>query len=160
MLGRFGGPEADAACLSAGYTILMARASSARLRSLPTRDPGFIEPMECLAVSKLPDAAGWVWEIKLESRTALSSSSPATRSLSARSFRISSRRSPQCSRNSRRHRVNSQSPKLRCAEFLKVFVIADSPYIPGGSFRHTNSLPTICWASQFEIWPSSRRGHH
>jgi ATP-dependent DNA ligase len=44
----------------------MARVSSARLSSLPTRDPAFIEPMECLAVAKLPDAPGWVWEIKLD----------------------------------------------------------------------------------------------
>jgi bifunctional non-homologous end joining protein LigD len=26
----------------------------------------FIEPMECLAVSKLPTTAGWIWEIKLD----------------------------------------------------------------------------------------------
>jgi len=44
----------------------MVRASAARLRSLPTRGPAFIEPMECLEVAKLPDAPGWVWEIKLD----------------------------------------------------------------------------------------------
>jgi len=49
----------------------MARASNARLRSLPARDPAFIEPMECLAVSKLPDAPGWVWEIKLDGYRAI-----------------------------------------------------------------------------------------
>ena len=49
----------------------MARVSSARLRSLPTRDPAFIEPMECLAVAKLPDAPGWVWEIKLDGYRAI-----------------------------------------------------------------------------------------
>jgi DNA ligase D-like protein (predicted ligase) len=49
----------------------MARVSSARLRSLPTRDPAFIEPMEFLAVAKLPDAPGWVWEIKLDGYRAI-----------------------------------------------------------------------------------------
>ena len=44
----------------------MARADRARLRFLPTRDPAFIEPMECLAVAKLPQSAQWVWEIKLD----------------------------------------------------------------------------------------------
>ena len=44
----------------------MARVSSARLRSFLVRDPAFIEPMECLAAAKLPDAPGWVWEIKLD----------------------------------------------------------------------------------------------
>ena len=45
------------------YTTRMARANGARLRSLATRDPTFIDPMECLAVAKLPDAPEWVWEI-------------------------------------------------------------------------------------------------
>ena len=48
----------------------MARADRARLRSLPTRDPAFIEPMECLAVAKLPEGAQWVWEIKLDGTAA------------------------------------------------------------------------------------------
>src|SRR6266478_4939512 len=34
--------------------------------SLPHKDAAFIEPMECLAVPKLPDAAYWVWEIKID----------------------------------------------------------------------------------------------
>ena len=39
------------------YAIRMARADRARLRFLPTRDSAFIEPMECLAVVKLPQGA-------------------------------------------------------------------------------------------------------
>lgn len=39
------------------------------LRSLPSREAGFIEPMECLAVTKLPDGPGWVYEIGCNERT-------------------------------------------------------------------------------------------
>ena len=35
----------------------------ARLDSLPKREATFVEPMECQAVSKVPDGAGWIWEI-------------------------------------------------------------------------------------------------
>ena len=41
------------------------------LRSLPSREAGFIEPMECLAVPKLPDGPDWVFEIKLDGYRAL-----------------------------------------------------------------------------------------
>ena len=41
------------------------------LRSQPSRDAGFIEPMECLAVTKLPAGPGWVYEIKLDGYRAL-----------------------------------------------------------------------------------------
>jgi bifunctional non-homologous end joining protein LigD len=40
-------------------------------RSLPSREAGFVEPMECLAVSKLPDGPEWVYEIKLDGYRAL-----------------------------------------------------------------------------------------
>ena len=36
------------------------------LQALPAREPGFIEPMECLAVTQLSEGAGWVYEIKLD----------------------------------------------------------------------------------------------
>jgi ATP-dependent DNA ligase len=35
-------------------------------RSLPSREAGFVEPMECLAVPKLPSGPEWVYEIKLD----------------------------------------------------------------------------------------------
>jgi bifunctional non-homologous end joining protein LigD len=42
-----------------------------KLTSLPQKDATFIEPMECLAVSKLPDAANRVWEIKIDGYRAI-----------------------------------------------------------------------------------------
>jgi ATP-dependent DNA ligase len=41
------------------------------LRSLPSREAGFVEPMECLAVPKLPSGPEWVYEIKLHGHRAL-----------------------------------------------------------------------------------------
>jgi bifunctional non-homologous end joining protein LigD len=38
---------------------------------LPQKDAAFVEPMECLAVPKLPDAANWVWEIKIDGYRAI-----------------------------------------------------------------------------------------
>jgi len=37
-----------------------------RLDSLPRKEASFIEPMECLSVSKLPGGDEWIWEIKLD----------------------------------------------------------------------------------------------
>jgi hypothetical protein len=34
-----------------------------KFASQPQRQPAFIEPMECLAVTKLPDGPEWVYEI-------------------------------------------------------------------------------------------------
>ena len=42
------------------------RRSSTALSNLPSRDANFIEPMECLAVSKLPEDHQWTFEIKLD----------------------------------------------------------------------------------------------
>jgi len=42
-----------------------------RLESLPRREASFIEPMECLSVSKLPEGLEWLWEIKLDGYRAL-----------------------------------------------------------------------------------------
>jgi hypothetical protein len=35
----------------------------ARLDSLPKTEASFVEPMECLSVSKLPEGLEWLWEI-------------------------------------------------------------------------------------------------
>jgi bifunctional non-homologous end joining protein LigD len=43
----------------------------ARLDSLPRTEASFVEPMECLSVSKLPVGATWIWEIKLDGYRAL-----------------------------------------------------------------------------------------
>jgi hypothetical protein len=38
---------------------------------LPRKEAAFIEPMECLSVSKLPEGSQWLWEIKLDGYRAL-----------------------------------------------------------------------------------------
>jgi len=38
----------------------------AQLYSLPKAEASFIEPMECLSVSKLPEGDRWFWEVKLD----------------------------------------------------------------------------------------------
>jgi bifunctional non-homologous end joining protein LigD len=43
----------------------------ARLDSLPKTRASFVEPMECLSVSKLPEGLEWLWEIKLDGYRAL-----------------------------------------------------------------------------------------
>ena len=41
------------------------------LDSLPSQEAGFVEPMECLAVAKLPDGPEFVYEIKFDGYRAL-----------------------------------------------------------------------------------------
>ena len=41
------------------------------LASLPLRSAIFIQPMECPAVSKLPEGSRWLWEIKLDGYRAI-----------------------------------------------------------------------------------------
>jgi DNA ligase D-like protein (predicted ligase) len=43
----------------------------ARLDSLPKTEASFVEPMECLSVSKLPEGLDWLWEIKFDGYRAL-----------------------------------------------------------------------------------------
>src|SRR6266851_2239068 len=43
----------------------------AQLDSLPKTEASFVEPMECLSVSKLPEGLEWLWEIKLDGYRAL-----------------------------------------------------------------------------------------
>jgi bifunctional non-homologous end joining protein LigD len=43
----------------------------ARLDSLPKTEASFVEPMECLAVSKLPEGPNFLWEVKLDGYRAL-----------------------------------------------------------------------------------------
>jgi len=45
--------------------------SKPKLTSLPQKPASFIEPMDCLAVTKLPDSANWVWEIKIDGYRAI-----------------------------------------------------------------------------------------
>ncbi len=45
--------------------------SKLKLPSLPQRAAEFVEPMDCLAVAKLPDSANRVWEIKIDGYRAI-----------------------------------------------------------------------------------------
>jgi DNA ligase D-like protein (predicted ligase) len=54
------------------------------LESLPQREATFIEPMECLAVSKLPEGPEWVYEIKLDGYRAVAINSKGQLSLVSR----------------------------------------------------------------------------
>jgi DNA ligase D-like protein (predicted ligase) len=49
----------------------MKRGVTTRINSLPTRNAAFIEPMECLGVTKVPDGSQWVYEIKLDGYRAI-----------------------------------------------------------------------------------------
>src|SRR5207249_9879428 len=51
--------------------IKMQKEFRARLDSLPKTEASFVEPMECLSVSKLPEGLEWLWEIKLDGYRAL-----------------------------------------------------------------------------------------
>jgi hypothetical protein len=40
---------------------MMPSALTKKLHLLPSRSAAFVEPMECLAVAKLPDGAQWLY---------------------------------------------------------------------------------------------------
>ena len=64
------------------------------LESLPMREAIFIEPMECLAVAKLPEGAGWVYEIKLDGYRAVAINSKGKLSLVSRKRKSFNRQYP------------------------------------------------------------------
>jgi DNA ligase D-like protein (predicted ligase) len=66
-----------------------------KLLTLPKRAAEFIEPMECLATSKLPDGAKWVWEIKLDGYRAIAVKSRSRLTLLSRRNKSLNRKFPQ-----------------------------------------------------------------
>jgi ATP-dependent DNA ligase len=45
---------------------LLAMPAKLKLSSLPQTPAAFVEPMDCLAVTKLPESANWIWEVKID----------------------------------------------------------------------------------------------
>ena len=58
-------------------------------------DAAFIQPMECLSVSKLPDGPNWVWEIKLDGYRAIAVKNGGNTSLWSRNRKSLNRQFPQ-----------------------------------------------------------------
>src|SRR5260370_11492036 len=54
--------------IAAGFVVPSMKRSNIdeKLKSLPHRSAAFIKPMECLAVTKIPDDSSWVYEVKLD----------------------------------------------------------------------------------------------
>jgi DNA ligase D-like protein (predicted ligase) len=69
-----GNPEFLSLLIHAEFVFLknaMHKEIGKRLASLPKTEASFVEPMDCLSVSKLPEGLEWIWEIKLDGYRAL-----------------------------------------------------------------------------------------
>jgi DNA ligase D-like protein (predicted ligase) len=65
-----------------------------KLESLPLREAAFIEPMECLALAKLPEGLDWVYEIKLDGYRAIAFNSKGKLNLYSRNRKSFNRQYP------------------------------------------------------------------
>jgi ATP-dependent DNA ligase len=63
---RDGGAETHQHVLSAVFSHRLTLGAMPSKRALPKEAASFIETMDCLPVSKLPDGPGWTYEIKLD----------------------------------------------------------------------------------------------
>jgi bifunctional non-homologous end joining protein LigD len=72
----------------------MRREMLARLEGLPKSEASFLEPMECLSVSKLPEGETWIWKIKLGGYRALAVKSQTGLTLFSRNRKSLGRQFP------------------------------------------------------------------
>ena len=68
---------------------------SSRLETLPRRKAEFIEPMECLLVSKLPEGPDWTYEVKLDGYRAIGVRTSSEATLYSRNHKNFNERFPQ-----------------------------------------------------------------
>jgi DNA ligase D-like protein (predicted ligase) len=65
-----------------------------KIEPLPDKKAAFVEPMECLAVAKLPEGPNWLWEIKLDGYRAIAVKSGKDVTLHSRNGKSLSKKFP------------------------------------------------------------------